>query len=154
MMLGNRNKTGVCFRMYTEDQARKLGVVGWVRNTRRGTVEGQVQGKEELVNSIPCFFSEQMTMMAKEPWDLMDYHKFNDLTRVLKIFKSCHLSSHSSSRKKRESCTETLMKKDFHLIGHQQLRYCARQIVETLGAMEPNFAACSQMLDYHPTGRG
>ncbi|XP_048392513.1 acylphosphatase-2-like isoform X6 [Stegostoma tigrinum] len=43
---------GVCFRMYTEDQARKLGVVGWVRNTRRGTVEGQVQGKEELVNSI------------------------------------------------------------------------------------------------------
>ncbi|XP_038665989.1 acylphosphatase-2-like isoform X1 [Scyliorhinus canicula] len=43
---------GVCFRMYTEDQARKLGVVGWVRNTRSGTVEGQVQGKEELVNSI------------------------------------------------------------------------------------------------------
>ncbi|XP_078085984.1 acylphosphatase 2, muscle type isoform X5 [Mustelus asterias] len=43
---------GVCFRMYTEDQARKLGVVGWVRNTRRGTVEGQVQGKEELVNSM------------------------------------------------------------------------------------------------------
>ncbi|XP_072123165.1 acylphosphatase-2-like isoform X2 [Mobula birostris] len=43
---------GVCFRMYTEDQARKLGVVGWVRNTRRGTVDGQVQGKEELVESM------------------------------------------------------------------------------------------------------
>ncbi|XP_043551886.1 acylphosphatase-2-like isoform X1 [Chiloscyllium plagiosum] len=48
----NGRVQGVCFRMYTEDQARKLGVVGWVRNTRRGTVEGQVQGKEELVNSM------------------------------------------------------------------------------------------------------
>ncbi|XP_078413099.1 acylphosphatase-2-like isoform X1 [Cetorhinus maximus] len=52
---------GVCFRMYTEDQARKLGVVGWVRNTRRGTVEGQVQGKEELVNSIS---TEALLMQA------------------------------------------------------------------------------------------
>ncbi|KAG9484283.1 hypothetical protein GDO78_009935 [Eleutherodactylus coqui] len=43
---------GVCFRMYTEDEARKLGVVGWVRNTRQGTVEGQVQGPEEKVNSM------------------------------------------------------------------------------------------------------
>ncbi|XP_069787524.1 acylphosphatase-2-like isoform X3 [Narcine bancroftii] len=44
---------GVCFRMYTEEHARKLGVVGWVRNTRKGTVDGQVQGKEELVELIP-----------------------------------------------------------------------------------------------------
>ncbi|XP_069787523.1 acylphosphatase-2-like isoform X2 [Narcine bancroftii] len=43
---------GVCFRMYTEEHARKLGVVGWVRNTRKGTVDGQVQGKEELVELI------------------------------------------------------------------------------------------------------
>ncbi|XP_060686918.1 acylphosphatase-2-like isoform X1 [Hemiscyllium ocellatum] len=49
---------GVCFRMYTEDQARKLGVVGWVRNTRRGTVEGQVQGKEELVNLMKNWLSK------------------------------------------------------------------------------------------------
>ncbi|XP_075123670.1 acylphosphatase-2 isoform X2 [Leptodactylus fuscus] len=47
---------GVCFRMYTEDEARKLGVVGWVRNTRQGTVEGQVQGSEEKVNSICISF--------------------------------------------------------------------------------------------------
>ncbi|XP_071996652.1 acylphosphatase-2 isoform X1 [Engystomops pustulosus] len=43
---------GVCFRMYTEDEARKLGVVGWVKNTRQGTVQGQVQGPEEKVDSI------------------------------------------------------------------------------------------------------
>ncbi|XP_070334483.1 acylphosphatase-2 isoform X8 [Odocoileus virginianus] len=43
---------GVCFRMYTEDEARKIGVVGWVKNTSKGTVTGQVQGPEEKVNSI------------------------------------------------------------------------------------------------------
>ncbi|KAM3932530.1 acylphosphatase-2 [Leptodactylus fuscus] len=49
---------GVCFRMYTEDEARKLGVVGWVRNTRQGTVEGQVQGSEEKVNSMKAWLSK------------------------------------------------------------------------------------------------
>ncbi|XP_013927741.1 PREDICTED: acylphosphatase-2-like isoform X1 [Thamnophis sirtalis] len=43
---------GVCFRMYTEDKARKAGIVGWVKNTRQGTVTGQVQGPEEKVNEI------------------------------------------------------------------------------------------------------
>ncbi|XP_041418381.1 acylphosphatase-2 isoform X1 [Xenopus laevis] len=43
---------GVCFRMYTEGEARKLGVVGWVKNSRQGTVVGQVQGPEEKVNSM------------------------------------------------------------------------------------------------------
>ncbi|XP_061288353.1 acylphosphatase-2 isoform X5 [Bos javanicus] len=38
--------------MYTEDEARKIGVVGWVKNTSKGTVTGQVQGPEEKVNSI------------------------------------------------------------------------------------------------------
>ncbi|KAM7079375.1 acylphosphatase-2 isoform 4-T6 [Molossus nigricans] len=50
---------GVCFRMYTEGEAKKIGVVGWVKNTSKGTVTGQVQGPEEKVNSIPkhltCF---------------------------------------------------------------------------------------------------
>ncbi|XP_078505605.1 acylphosphatase-2 isoform X1 [Lissotriton helveticus] len=37
---------------YTEDEARKLGVVGWVKNTRQGTVIGQVQGPEDEVETI------------------------------------------------------------------------------------------------------
>ncbi|XP_063085443.1 acylphosphatase-2 isoform X4 [Cavia porcellus] len=45
---------GVCFRMYTEGEAKKIGVVGWVKNTSKGTVTGQVQGPEEKVNSICC----------------------------------------------------------------------------------------------------
>ncbi|XP_076990345.1 acylphosphatase-2 isoform X4 [Tamandua tetradactyla] len=49
---------GVCFRMYTEEEAKKLGVVGWVKNTSKGTVAGQVQGPEEKVNSMGYIFWE------------------------------------------------------------------------------------------------
>ncbi|XP_063002280.1 acylphosphatase-2-like [Elgaria multicarinata webbii] len=40
---------GVFFRKYTEEQGRKLGVVGWVKNTAHGTVTGQVQGPKDKV---------------------------------------------------------------------------------------------------------
>ncbi|TRY88450.1 hypothetical protein DNTS_018876, partial [Danionella cerebrum] len=40
---------GVCFRMYTEAEGKKLGLSGWVKNTRQGTVVGQVQGPAEKV---------------------------------------------------------------------------------------------------------
>nr|XP_011711531.1 acylphosphatase-2 isoform X1 [Macaca nemestrina] len=48
----------VCFRMYTEDEARKIGVVGWVKNTSKGTVTGQVQGPEDKVNSMKSWLSK------------------------------------------------------------------------------------------------
>ena len=35
---------GVYFRATTVETAHKLGIVGWCRNTRRGTVEGVAQG--------------------------------------------------------------------------------------------------------------
>uniref|UniRef100_A0A8C0H1A4 Acylphosphatase-2 n=1 Tax=Chelonoidis abingdonii TaxID=106734 RepID=A0A8C0H1A4_CHEAB len=43
---------------YTEDEARKMGVVGWVKNTRQGTVTGQVQGPEDKVNAIACLHTK------------------------------------------------------------------------------------------------
>uniref|UniRef100_G3TQN2 acylphosphatase n=1 Tax=Loxodonta africana TaxID=9785 RepID=G3TQN2_LOXAF len=48
---------GVCFRMYAESEAKKIGVVGWVKNTGKGTVIGQVQGPEEKVNSMKSWLS-------------------------------------------------------------------------------------------------
>ncbi|KAK2520257.1 Acyp2 [Columba guinea] len=51
---------GVCFRMYTEEEARKLGVVGWVKNTSQGTVTGQVQGPEDKVNAISSLRDEAL----------------------------------------------------------------------------------------------
>ncbi|KAK1792673.1 hypothetical protein P4O66_012608, partial [Electrophorus voltai] len=43
---------GVCFRMYAERKGLDLGLVGWVKNTSKGTVVGQVQGPRNLVNEM------------------------------------------------------------------------------------------------------
>ncbi|XP_063085442.1 acylphosphatase-2 isoform X3 [Cavia porcellus] len=66
---------GVCFRMYTEGEAKKIGVVGWVKNTSKGTVTGQVQGPEEKVNSI---LSDIVTTdMIYETSRLIIFHLIN-----------------------------------------------------------------------------
>lgn len=43
---------GVGFRMYMERKAAELGVTGWVRNRRDGTVEAMVQGAPAAVEAI------------------------------------------------------------------------------------------------------
>ncbi|HZU50309.1 MAG TPA: acylphosphatase [Sphingomicrobium sp.] len=49
---------GVYFRAWTRDQARELGVSGWVRNCSDGSVEACVQGDpskvQELVRRVHC----------------------------------------------------------------------------------------------------
>uniref|UniRef100_G1KM45 acylphosphatase n=1 Tax=Anolis carolinensis TaxID=28377 RepID=G1KM45_ANOCA len=60
---------GVCFRMYTEEKARKVGVVGWIRNSREGTVTGQVQGPEDKVNEICNCHSASTSLSSRLPLD-------------------------------------------------------------------------------------
>lgn len=43
---------GVAFRFYMERKARELGVTGWVRNCRDGSVEALVQGAPEAVEAM------------------------------------------------------------------------------------------------------
>ena len=43
---------GVGFRLYMERKARGLGVTGWVRNRRDGSVEAMVQGNPEAIAAI------------------------------------------------------------------------------------------------------
>ncbi|XP_072525979.1 acylphosphatase-2-like [Salminus brasiliensis] len=50
---------GVCFRMYTEREGLSLGLVGWVKNTNRGTVMGQVQGPRQQVNEMKVWLSKE-----------------------------------------------------------------------------------------------
>ncbi|XP_028278661.1 acylphosphatase-2-like [Parambassis ranga] len=50
---------GVCFRMYTEKEGLRLGLVGWVKNTFSGTVVGQVQGPADMVGEMKVWLSKE-----------------------------------------------------------------------------------------------
>ncbi len=43
---------GVCFRHETRVEARRLGVLGWVRNRRDGAVEGVFEGPRDRVDAL------------------------------------------------------------------------------------------------------
>ena len=46
---------GVGYRAWVDHQARRLGLKGWVRNRRDGSVEAVFEGAEETVaNMIAC----------------------------------------------------------------------------------------------------
>jgi acylphosphatase len=43
---------GVSFRWYTQEQARRLGVSGWVRNEPDGSVLLHAEGDDEAVDGL------------------------------------------------------------------------------------------------------
>jgi acylphosphatase len=43
---------GVFFRVETRDRARSLGLSGWVRNARDGSVEAVFEGDRERIESM------------------------------------------------------------------------------------------------------
>lgn len=49
---------GVSFRWYTQQQARRLGVVGWVRNEVDGSVLVHAEGEQEAVDALVAWCRE------------------------------------------------------------------------------------------------
>ena len=43
---------GVCFRMHTSQQARILGLTGWVRNLEDGRVEVMASGEDTTLEQL------------------------------------------------------------------------------------------------------
>ena len=43
---------GVFFRAWTRDEARAIGVAGWIRNCSDGSVEAQIEGEDEAVGEF------------------------------------------------------------------------------------------------------
>ncbi len=43
---------GVCFRYYTELEANRLGISGWVRNCADGSVEALICGDEQQTQAM------------------------------------------------------------------------------------------------------
>ena len=56
---------GVYFRKYTQLQARKLNLVGWVQNTERDTVEGYMEGERTNVDQMKEWFQKTGSPSSK-----------------------------------------------------------------------------------------
>ncbi|XP_021353707.1 acylphosphatase-2-like [Mizuhopecten yessoensis] len=59
------NVQGVFFRQHTFERARKVGAVGWVMNTAKGTVKGTVQGTQKQVANMRHFLTHEGSPLSR-----------------------------------------------------------------------------------------
>jgi len=72
---------GVYFRMHTEQKALALGLVGWVMNTKAGTVKGVAQGNKDKLEIFRMWLSTEGSPMSKiERCEIKDFQQINNLS--------------------------------------------------------------------------
>jgi len=67
---------GVCFRMYTEEEAKRRGLTGWVRNLPTGQVEALFEGEKKAVEEMIawCRQGPPTARVEKIDTDWEDFH--------------------------------------------------------------------------------
>ncbi|XP_017490466.1 PREDICTED: acylphosphatase-2-like [Rhagoletis zephyria] len=56
---------GVFFRKYTKEKADQLGIFGWVKNERDGTVSGLMQGTEAKIDNMKHWLSHKGSPLSR-----------------------------------------------------------------------------------------
>ena len=73
---------GVCFRMATNQQAKLLGLTGWVRNLDDGRVEVLASGEAQLVEQLKQWLKHgpSMAKVIKLECTELDYQEYPDFS--------------------------------------------------------------------------
>ena len=50
---------GVFFRKYTQQKAKSINVRGWIRNTEKRTVEGELEGTSETIEAMKIWLQKE-----------------------------------------------------------------------------------------------
>ncbi|XP_065075136.1 acylphosphatase-2 [Ochlerotatus camptorhynchus] len=71
---------GVFFRKYTQKQAITLGLKGWCKNTRDGTVKGQMEGEVKPMNEMKHWLQTKGS-----PTSRIDKAVFTEMKEITKF---------------------------------------------------------------------
>jgi len=73
---------GVCFRMSTSQQAKILGLTGWVRNLEDGRVEVVATGKAPLIEELKKWLSHgpEMAKVLNVECRAIEHQAFPDFS--------------------------------------------------------------------------
>ncbi|XP_062554330.1 acylphosphatase-2-like [Armigeres subalbatus] len=71
---------GVFFRKYTQKQATSLGLKGWCKNTRDGTVKGQIEGEVKSMNEMKHWLQTKGS-----PTSRIDKTVFSEMREISKL---------------------------------------------------------------------
>ena len=69
---------GVWFRASTKQQAEKLGLTGWVRNTDNGQVEAVFEGEDEKLDEMINWCHKGPSLSKVEKVDIKKYKPTNE----------------------------------------------------------------------------
>jgi acylphosphatase len=73
---------GVCFRMSTNQQAKLLGLTGWVRNLEDGRVEVLASGETNLIEQLQQWLAHgpEMAKVINVECHVTEYQEFPDFS--------------------------------------------------------------------------